>query len=702
MTPLGYIALGWHLLPIRPGTKIPMDGQGLKHATLDEDTVEGWCNKGCDWAMACAPSGCVVIDVDPRNGGTTTWQDLLARLGPLPEHPTQQTRGGGTHHVFADPGPCVGKLGPGVDVKRRGYILVAPSSGYSWTVPPGDAPELPAAWLAACLKQKPKSAPKPATRTHDSAGSAYGRAALDAECRAVASEPEGGRNNRLNVAALKLGSLAAAGELDDASAREALAAAALSNGLPAAEVAATIGSGWGTGRQAPRAAPPRPGPRACPCPALGDEPPPLDDDDCPPDVLPYSRVLRGEIPGPGDWRKGLTTRTVGSGDNERKIVEKTAGNLALLLSHEKDWCGCLSWDELGHTACWAAAPPAIPGLSTPAGALRDEHIAWVQQAARRAWGVTWGKQTVDDGMKLAARENPLHPVREYLQALEWDGEERLDTWLQVYLGAQATECPIGRWWLVSAVARVMRPACQADHVLVLQGPQGVGKSSALRAIGGEWYSGALGNLRDKDAPQSLAGVWIMEVSELDALRGKAATEIKDFISRTSDHYRPSYGHFFVDRPRTCVFAGTTNEREYLIDATGARRFWPVSVTGLRRDELAQDRDHLLAEAYRAYEDGERWWPIGQDEAAALERETEERYVADAWEDVLIPWLEDRAKMADELTMTQVLTACGVDKGQQDRASSTRAAAILRRCGWAKRHTRSGKRWTFEQCDPCDP
>ena len=697
MTPLAYIALGWHLIPIRPGSKHPLDGQGLSHATLDEDVIEGWCVKECDWAVACAPSGILALDVDPRHGGDTDWRDLLDRLGPLPDHPIQSTRGGGWHHVFRDPGfACVGKLSRGVDVRRRAYILVSPSPGYAWDVAPdGDPPELPQPWKDALAKKRPKVKPRATTREPppDSAGTKYGLKALEDECAAVAAEPEGNRNNRLNTAALKLAGLVAGGELDGGHTRARLFDSALICGLPEHEVEQTMNSGWHAGLPTPRAAPPRAAPPRSNL-ALAPRPsiPPPTDEDCPQDMLPYTRVLRGEIPGPDDWRRGLTRRMVGEGENRHEVIEKTAANLVELLTHEEGWEGCLCWNELGYTAQWDNPPPAIPGLVTPSGQVTDNHATWVQQAARRQWGVTWPKVAVLDAIKSAAEQRIVHPVRDWLCSLEWDGVPRILTWLQDYMGARDSVCPVGAWWLVSAVARAMKPGCQADHVLVLQGPQGVGKSTALRILGGEWYSGSLGSLHDKDSEQSLSGVWMMEIAELDALKGKAQTEIKNFISQTAPRLRPSYGYFFMSRPRSCVFAGTTNESEFLGDSTGARRFWPVAVTELRREELIRDREQLMAEAVQLYEDGQRWWPDGREEAAALAAEAEERFIADPWEDVLRPWLEERDVMGDHLGMFEVLKQCGVDKGQITMSESKRGASIMRRLGWKNVHTRGGNRW----------
>ena len=413
--------------------------------------------------------------------------------------------------------------------------------------------------------------------------------------------------------------------------------------------------------------------------------PPPTDADAPPE-LHLSAQGGPDIPGPDDWRRGLTHKTLPSGDH---VVEKTPGNLALLLSHHHDWAGCIRYDELRYSVVWGDMPPYIPGMAAPRGVLADEHFIYVQQAARRQWGVLWGLDTVAVALQAAAHAHSYHPVREYLDGLAWDGMERLTLWLQTYHNAATSEVPVGRWWAISAVARAYRPGAQVDHLLVLQGAQGAGKSSCLRLLAGDWYSGTLGDLRGVDGPQSLLGAWIVEMGELDALRGAASTRVKDFISQTSDHYRPSYGRCFVDRARQCVFAGTTNEHEYLHDSSGSRRFWPVSVGALDRGALERDRDQLWAEAVAAYRAGERWWPEGQLEAQSLSSETESRFAADPWEEHLQDYLEARM---DHVTMSSCLKHLDVETGRQGVYDSRRVGAVMRRLGWDCQRTKTTRFW----------
>jgi hypothetical protein len=161
--------------------------------------------------------------------------------------------------------------------------------------------------------------------------------------------------------------------------------------------------------------------------------------------------------------------------------------------------------------------------------------------------------------------------------LHWDGVERLDRWLSTYLGADDSDYSraVGSRWLISAVARTFQPGAKADCCLILEGPQGIRKSTALRTIAGEYFTDELADLGSKDAAMQTRGVWIIELSELDSLSHAEVARIKAFMSRTTDRFRPPYGMRLVESPRQCVFAGTVNHGTYLRDETGGRRFWPI-------------------------------------------------------------------------------------------------------------------------------
>jgi putative DNA primase/helicase len=165
---------------------------------------------------------------------------------------------------------------------------------------------------------------------------------------------------------------------------------------------------------------------------------------------------------------------------------------------------------------------------------------------------------------------------------------------------------MARAWLIQAVARALNPGCKADTVLILRGRQGSGKSTSLSILGGDWFRDTPIDLASKDRFSALQGAWIYELAELDSLRRAEAQTLKAFVSSQRDSYRPSYGRNTRDVPRTTVFAGTTNDDEFLQDATGSRRWWVIETTTCDAQTLRQDRDQLWAEAVHAYRQGEGW------------------------------------------------------------------------------------------------
>jgi predicted P-loop ATPase len=538
----------------------------------------------------------------------------------------------------------------------------------------------------------PPEPPKPIHRpSHSPAGrTTYGETALERECDAAATAPEGERNRRLNRAAFSLGQLVAGGELDAGDVRSALEQAGHAAGLPTSEVNQTINSGMRAGADDPRSAPRRGHLELAA--SGGPEPVPMPTDADAPGGGGKSGKPKAEPPPPREeWEKSLIWTVT---DNGAKLTADP-GNVTLIVANASKWKGCLAYDEFAHRARWLKAPPALEGLAPPEGQLADEHAVYCQQLFKKTYDIRVGRDAMHSALAAAAKNLSFHPVKDYLDGLEWDQHRRLDKWTHTYLGAiPSTETDsIGRWWMISAVARILDPGCQADHVIIFEGPQGGGKTRTVRTLAGEWYQGSLGDIRDKDGPQSLGGHWIVEIGELDALRGMTMTRIKDFLTQTVDIYRPAYGRYTVHRARQCVFAGTTNDARYLKDATGGRRFWPIACGIIDIDKLAEDRDQLWAEAVNLYRAGERWWPQGE-EAAGLSELQEERYEGDPWEEAIARFVADRDS---EISCDELLNHVGLDRERWDRGAQMRIGLIMGRLKWGKVRRRikgGGTAWRF--------
>jgi len=298
-----------------------------------------------------------------------------------------------------------------------------------------------------------------------------------------------------------------------------------------------------------------------------------------------------------------------------------------------------------------------------------------------------------------AKERVINPPKEYLSRLAWDGTHRLDRWLTYYLGADEQPAEylslVGAKWLIGAVNRVFQPGCKFDSVMILEGSQGLGKSMALRALatfgGQDFFLDSVGDIRSKDTLMTMQGKLIVEIAELASFRKSENEEIKAFISRQVDEYRPPYGRTVVKRPRFFVLAGSTNELEegYLTDDTGNRRYWPVKCNGIDADSLARDASQLWAEAVRRFKTGERTW-MTSEEAAFSTREQKSRFVEDAWQESIADILKDQwmgVKLKD------VLVKLELKPRDINNLVKKRVKNSLRQLGWKEtRRAGEGRMW----------
>lgn len=305
------------------------------------------------------------------------------------------------------------------------------------------------------------------------------------------------------------------------------------------------------------------------------------------------------------------------------------------------------------------------------------------------------RSSVSECVAVAAHERKVHPVREYLGRLEWDGVTRVNEWLSRYMGAAGGEqylAAVGRRWLISAVARVMNPGCQADHTLVLEGLQGAGKSRTARALAvhPDWFADRIPDLHTADAAIQLAGRWIVELAELAAIRHTASIESsKAYLTRTFDVYRPPYGRRSVSVPRQCVFIGSTNEGSYLRDRTGNRRYWPVKCGDIDLEKLEEHRDQLWAEAFAAYQAREPWHLDSEEQALAFS-EQEDRVIVTELEQEVTAYLDRLvASGSHEVEVKQVLV--GALNLEPDKADYVERAgrigpqvvAVMKQNGWVQ-------------------
>lgn len=311
-------------------------------------------------------------------------------------------------------------------------------------------------------------------------------------------------------------------------------------------------------------------------------------------------------------------------------VKATIDNVCIILEHDPLLKGKFALNEFA-------------GRGEVLGSL-----PWDKREKRRLWddndnqGLYWylervykisGNGKVDGALSLHSNAHAFNDVKDYLKGLQgkWDGVPRLDCLFIDYLGAKDTAYnrAVTRKAFTAAVARAMTPGCKYDNMVILAGPQGIGKSTLLDKMSRGWFNDSIRTFEGKEASELLQGVWLVEVSELDAFRRTDVSRIKQFLSLRADRFRAAYGRNVKELPRTCIFFGTTNTAEYLQDTTGNRRFWPID-TGEQRHtksvwrDLDPEIDQLWAEAYVRWQAGEPLYLTGAIEEAAKAKQEEHR------------------------------------------------------------------------------
>lgn len=331
---------------------------------------------------------------------------------------------------------------------------------------------------------------------------------------------------------------------------------------------------------------------------------------------------------------------------------------------------------------------------------------------RKHWLPSMPRGTLEEAVRMVASSHSYHPVRAYLDGLQWDGVPRLKGWLRracidpsVEVDKQLARylARAGTWFLQGMVARVMQPGVKFDYMLILEGPQGRRKSTLLKVLAGDYFADTGLVLGDKDSYQQLQGRWLYEFGELDSFGKAEVTRIKSFIASSADYFRASFDRRARDYPRQIVFGGTTNEDHYLTDPTGNRRFWPVRVSRvIDIDWVEENRDQLFAEAKARFDAGERMHPLPDEELELFEPQQSARAVENAIETAIVTYLYDEdqkvghgrenGSLVNEISLVELLgrVGIGLEKLGPGRFHEKQAAAALRRLGWVEgRATKAG-------------
>lgn len=295
--------------------------------------------------------------------------------------------------------------------------------------------------------------------------------------------------------------------------------------------------------------------------------------------------------------------------DQKGNIKSTIDNLVIILNNDRRLRGVIAIDEFRNNLV-KRKPFKWDKVHRYLFADHDE--AYLRRYVERKYGIV-GAGRIRDAIDIIGNDNIFHPVRDYINGLQWDGESRIDELLIKFMGADDNEYTraVTRKALVAAVARVFEPGCKFDYMLMLQGPQGIKKSTFFSVLGGEWYNKnfTFSMIGSKEAIEQLQGSWINEVGELDGLSRAEVNSVKNFIDITRDAMRPAYGRYKMEYLRQGIFVGTFNEEAPLRDQTGGRRFWPVKVKRMAESqklfkELKSLTPQIWAEAYTLYMGGE--------------------------------------------------------------------------------------------------
>jgi len=390
-------------------------------------------------------------------------------------------------------------------------------------------------------------------------------------------------------------------------------------------------------------------------------------------------------------------------------------NLRIIIKHHPFMAGVLKRNSFSNQTNIVQRPPwdDEPGTWRTRPLQDNDSVlaaAWVESCPvppqiteGNTSGVTANISTVRGMLNAVASANSYVPLNDYLNGLVWDGEHRVDNFLRHYFSCDDTEYSrvISRKFMVSAAARALRPGCKMDTMLIIEGPQGLLKSTAIRELfGSEFFTDQISDLDSKDSKMEIQKSWAIEVGEMTKVTKGGQDSVKQFLSHQEDNFRLPYGTEVMNFKRRCILIGTINPdgNEYLDDPTGARRFWPVTAYKINIEGIKRDRNQLWAEAVQMLNDGVSWWlDEGTEECKAVTEQQGLRTSGDIWEP-LIAYEVSRGTNLDSnkgFSIREALVSLNITPDKMTKATKIRMGRVLSTMGMdSKRATRNGVKETF--------
>jgi len=395
------------------------------------------------------------------------------------------------------------------------------------------------------------------------------------------------------------------------------------------------------------------------------------------------------------WKSELDRYTPRKGQ-KNGTLKPSLKNAVILISNEVGIQGKFSFNEFTERLDLVGKVPWEDARINKYREINDREIEMIRfYLAKKYNGVEFSTNTTWKAVDIVAANNRHHPVRQHIESLQWDGIKRLDSWLIDYCGASDTELhrQIGRKFLLAAVARIYDPGVKWDYVLVLEGVQGIGKSTVVRSLGGPWFGDAPIDAKDKDSIPYLHSHWIIELAEMTVTRKTQSDRLKNFISRSEDDIRMPYARERTKYPRQCVFIGTINPDSvgYLYDKTGNRRFWCVFCSDIDYREFDKIRDSLIAEAYLAYQRGESML-MRPELMLKAEQTANSRMADDPWTGIIVEYCEANPELIEVTTQDLYRDCIGGSVRNMNTGHQRRIAQALTKNGWVKCASLSGNKY----------
>lgn len=410
-----------------------------------------------------------------------------------------------------------------------------------------------------------------------------------------------------------------------------------------------------------------------------------------------------------DWQAQIITDSKG---NPQKASLK---NAMLFLRYQDNYKGVFRYNEFDHKITICQCPPWESENRFKVHTLNDVDISECA-AYLENYGLSPDRTRVHNAIQVVADRNRFHPVRAYFDKLEWDGVLRLEKWLSYYLGAEQEPFEylafIGKKWLTAAVKRIYEPGCKFDHILVIEGAQGKGKSTALRELATfgddmqvQYFTDGvnIAAIQDKDTVDILQGSLIVELAELAGFSKRDDEEIKRWVTLQSDKVRLPYERTSKVFDRQFVLAATTNSYDYLKDPSGNRRYWPFVAGNIDIESIQMDRKQLWAEAVHCYKDGLYIGPTEKEQKLAAIQQ-EKRRLSDTWEQDVEDAIFNMGVNYRNggFTTKDIMKEMGLSLKDQDQRSQRRISSILQGLEFesvVERKNKKNKRIWKKSLDP---